>query len=352
MSKSSACTVHRDTSDFRRPPPEVPFSSHGFDNTEIRTHFPDFSHTTATLFAMIKEQSSCAPCYTVQIHGSHKETERNGNKETKRTVQDFSLRLNLTDLLAQTPMESLPNNKRGYRGGIIPMMKPVVGPGGTEDAMDEVHSWCESYVRNPAAIKSFTLERKITNHDQKKLEQLLRSAIYETNYKGHVEIKFLSQYTKLIVYSPGKINEWRTTNWIRWVFYLTFLWIVSWPILFFLTRKYQVVKVNFQYADVLKDDGGNRKCAVMSEVEWFNLWESAIKRAALARMLCEDTFLDDAYRISTAQADARGLLSSMQPQQQPLTTGNSFADGALSFLGQGLRVAEVWNTSRGWGGDC
>ena len=334
-----------------RLPPELPFSTHDFDNSEIRTHFPDFSHTADSLFAMIKEQSLFAPCYTLQISGSHKETERHGNKETKRTVQDFSIHLNLTDLLDHTSMVSLPGNKRGYRGGIIPRMKPVIGSGEPEDAFDEIRMWCEHYVRNPAAVKSFTLERKIINHDQKKLEQLLRSAIYETNYKGHVDIKFLSRYTKLIVYSPGKINEWRTTTWIRWVFYLTFLWIVSWPILFFLTRKYQVVKVNFQYADIPKDDGGNRNCAVMSEVEWFHLWESTIKRAALARMVCDEACLDDAYRIATAQADARGLTSSMQPPQLP-QTGNAFADGALSFLGQGLRVAEGWNASRGWGGDC
>lgn len=248
-------------------------------------------------------------------------------------------------------MEPLSNNKRGYRGGIIPKRNPVIGTGEPEDALDEIRLWCDHFVQNPAGVKSFTMERKIINHDKKKLEQLLRSAIYETNYKGHVDIKFPSLYNKVIVYSPGKINEWRITTWIRWVFYLTFLWIVSWPVLFFLTHKYQVVQITWQYADIPKDDGGNRKCAVMSEVEWFHHWESAIKRAALARMMCEDMCLDEEYRIATAQADARGLVSSMQPPQQP-QTGNAFADGALNFLGQGLRVAEGWNASRGWGGDC
>ena len=301
---------------------------------------------------MIKEQSLCPPLYTVQISGSHKETERSGNKETKRTIQDFLVQLNLIDLLEKTPVKSLPNDKRGYRGGIIPKLKPVVGTGEPEDALDEIRLWCEHYVQNPAGIKSFTLERKVINHDIKKLEPLLRSAIYETNYKGHVEINFQSLYTKVIVYSPGKINEWRSTAWIRWLFYLTFMWIISWPILFFLTRKYHVIKVDFHNADMLNEDGGRRKCAVMSEVEWFHLWESAIKRAALARMKCGDTCLDDSYRIATAQADARGLVASTRLQQQPQTTGNAFADGALSFLGQGLRAAEDWNASRGWGADC
>ena len=87
----------------------------------------------------------------------------------------------------------------------------------------------------------------------------------------------------------------------------------------------------------------------MSEGEWFSLWQEAIKRAATGRMICEDTCLDDDYRIETAKAVARG---NNQPPPQIPRTGSAVADGALGFLSQGLRVAEAWNSSRGWGGDC
>jgi hypothetical protein len=192
------------------------------------------------------------------------------------------------------------------------------------------------------------MKREITNHDTKKLEQLLRSAITETNYLGHVTINFPTMYGRLVVYTPGKINRWRSTTWICWVFYLTFLWVVSWPILFFLTRKYEVMKVSFPYANIPADQPGPRDCSVMTEVAWFNLWQSAIKRAALARIVCNDTCLDDDYRVATAKADARG--ASQSPRELP-RTGNAFADEALGVFSQGLRLAESWNASRGWGAD-
>jgi len=153
-----------------------------------------------------------------------------------------------------------------------------------------------------------------------------------------------------VVYSPGLINEWRITTWIRWVFYLTFLWVFAWPVLFFLTHKYEVVKVIYPYANLPTDDGGNRRCQVMAEDEWYVMWASAIRRAALARMVCKERCLDDDYRIATAKADARGIVQSLTPRQTP-QTGNAFADGALGFLTEGLRVAEGWNASRGWGAD-
>lgn len=192
------------------------------------------------------------------------------------------------------------------------------------------------------------MKREVTNHDTKRLEQLLRSAIAETNYGGHLSVTFPTTHNSLIVYTPGKINQWRTTTWICWVFYLTFLWIFSWPVLFFLTHKYEVLKVRYPYADVPGGQPTERECAIMTEGAWFNLWQSAIKRAALAKMVCEDAPLDDDYRIATAKADARGV----QPQPELPRTGNALADGALGLLAQGLRVGEAWSSSRTWGADC
>jgi hypothetical protein len=305
---------------------------------------------------MIREQSFYPPTYFVDLNGTHTETVRNGNKETKNKITDFHIRINITHLL--TPgigmggayIELLPDNKRGYRGTRIPSLKPTVGISDVENQPEELKSWCEAFVNNPAGVKSFTLKREITNHDTKKLEQLLRSALAETNYRGHLGISFPVIHKRVVVYSPGKINEWRITTWIRWVFYLTFLWIFAWPVLFFLTHKYEVVKVVYPYANVPVDDGGNRQCQVQSEVDWYHRWESAIKRAALARMVCKDRCLDEEYRIATAKADARGVVQSLAPREAP-RTGNAVADGALSFLTEGLRVAEGWNASRGWGAD-
>ncbi|KAF7946571.1 hypothetical protein EAE96_009566 [Botrytis aclada] len=191
------------------------------------------------------------------------------------------------------------------------------------------------------------LKREVINHDTKKLEQHLRSILADTNYRGRVEVDFTSTHKRLIVYSPGKMSEWHVKTWIRWVFCLTFFWLISWPVLFFLAHRYEVVKVVFPHADRLVDDGGGRTCTIMSELEWLNIWGRAIKRAAVARMICEDRCLDDTYRRETASADARGLIASSTPGPDT-NTGNA----ALNFWRQDLRVAEEYNASRDWGVDC
>jgi hypothetical protein len=338
------------------PPPALPFSTHDIDSTEIRTRFPDYSTNAETLLAMISEQAKYPPTYLVELHGTHIETVRNGKKETKNKITDFLIRINITHLLtrrigsAGENIELLPDNKRGYRGRRLPGFKPTMGISDVENQTEELKAWCEAYVNNPAGVKSFTLKREIINHDTKKLEQLLRSAIAGTQYRGHLGVKFPITHKRVVVYSPGKINEWRITTWIRWFFYLTFLWIFAWPVLFFLTHKYEVVKAVFPYANMLVNDGGDRQCQVMSEEEWYMMWASAIQRAALARMVCKDRPLDDEYRITTAEADARRITRSLAPRQDP-QTGNSFADGALGLLSDGFRVAEEWNAIRGWGAD-
>ncbi|KAE8452285.1 hypothetical protein EG329_000985 [Mollisiaceae sp. DMI_Dod_QoI] len=341
---------------YYNPPCELPFSTHDLGYSEIRTRFPNYSRDSEMLCRMIAHQAYHPPSYFVQIFGTHTETRRNGNKETKDKITDFNLRINISYLLGAAgsgQLEILPDNARGYRGTCLPKLQPTI-PTDEEDAptaLDSLRLWCEKYVADPSGVKSFLLKREILNHDMKKLDQLLRSAISETNYRGHVSISFPVQHQRVIVYSPGRINEWRITVWIRWVFYLTFLWIFAWPVLFFLTARYEVVKVNYLYANVPGGNGNEmgRECTVMSETEWFNRWQSAVKRAALARMVCKDTCLDEEYRALTERADQRGERVGREPDVP--RTGNAWADGAIGLLGQGLRVVERFSDAAGWGAD-
>ncbi|PMD49087.1 hypothetical protein L207DRAFT_415193 [Hyaloscypha variabilis F] len=337
------------------PPPEPPFSSHDLNYTEYRTRFPNYSTSASDLSTFIREQLQYPATYMVQLYGTHTETRRNGNKETKDKITDFYIRINITHLLGPLGSgitEFLPDNRRGYRGTIIPRLPPSNGITLDEETgEDPLSTWCQKYVSDPSKIKSFTLKREIQHHDTKKLEQLLRSAIADTNYRGHLSISFPKQHEKVVIYSPGTINEWRMTVWIRWVFYLTFLWIFAWPVLFLLTSRYEVAKGIFQYADCAPGTNPCRRPRVMSEVQWFHRWESAIKRAAVARMVNKDgACLDEEYRAATERAEERG--EDVGRAIEIPRTGNVFADGAFGLIGQGLRVAEGLTAQRGWGGDC
>ena len=60
---------------------------------------------------MIRDQAACPPTYFVQIFGTHTETRRNGNKETKDRITDFKIQINITNLLAKS------NRSEERRGG-------------------------------------------------------------------------------------------------------------------------------------------------------------------------------------------------------------------------------------------
>lgn len=313
-------------------PPDLPFSSRDSAYKEFRTIFPNYSQQPGALESMIRAQAECPPVYFVQLHGNHTETRRNGNKETKETITDFHLLINITHLLALGPdtggeIELLADNQRGFRGTRFPSFSPNVSD--VEEA-DALRAWCDRYVADSSMVKCFTLEREIRNHDTWKLEQLLRSAIQSTGYRGHLKVEFPIQYQSVVVYSPGLINQWRTTTWIRWVFYLSFLWILTWPFLILTTSRYSVIKAIYNYADMPPSrEETARRATVMGEVAWFARWESAIKRAALARMQNRDgSTLTEEYRLATSRADDRGIVHE-EPRAGPLpSTGNALADGA------------------------
>jgi hypothetical protein len=325
---------------------------------------------------MIYEQSAYPPTYYLELTGTHTETtyrretgtsfgdhnsdhhrhDSSGDTRTENTITDFLIRINITHLLSnQGPTfngetQLLADNEKGYRGGVIKRLTPSIGSPGIQNQHEELKAWCDKYVSDPSNLKLFTLKREIINHDTTRLEGLIRSAITSTNYRGKVQVSFPITYERVTVYSPTAINRWRLKPWIRWFFYLTFLWIFSWLYLFLATARYEVVKVVFRYADVSPRDalhGIERRPTVMGEVAWFKLWEKSIRRAALSRMNCAQFDLDDEYRIATEELASRG-----EANLGDHRVGNSYSANVVGLFGVGTQFAGHWQQREGWGYDC
>ncbi|KAF4627952.1 hypothetical protein G7Y89_g10201 [Cudoniella acicularis] len=337
-----------------QPPPALPFSNNQSSSADVLTCFPDYSTDANTLQQMIYEQASYPPTYYLELKGTHTETtyqshrrgsrsgvsfnigtqrnagfsygsghrnrrssisSRSSDGRTVNTVVDFFIRINITHLLTRGPdipgqLELILDNVKGYRGGIYQRKTPTIGNFEAENQHEELKAWCDTYVADPSLLKSFRLERNIINHDTRKLEHLLRSLVKATGYRGNVSVEFPVTHRSVTVYSPGMINRCRMTTWIRWVFYLTFLWIFSWPFLFLSTAKYQVVKVVFPYANISPEDeeaGYQRRPTVMSETAWFYLWEKALRRGVLEKVECYQVDMGDEYRLATEEQAARTM---------------------------------------------
>lgn len=332
---------------------------------------------------MLYEQASYPPTYYVELKGTHTETtyrrqthgitvgngggrghhhNRNDDNETSSTtITDFYIRINITHLLSTGPnvggeLHLLTDNEKGFRGGIFQRGRPTVTSPDIDNQHEELKAWCDKYVADPS-LKSFTLKREVINHDTKILEDLIRSAITSTNYRGQVSVSFPITHQSVVVYSPGWINKLRMTTWVRWFFYLTFLWIFSWLYLFLATARYEVVKVIFPYADVSPEDaahGSDRTPTVMSETEWFQLWGMSIKRAVLGRLNLQNAELDDEYRLTTdhiLESD-RGMERANLLGGLPgagYGTGRDVGNGGFGFS---IQFPGQWQQREGWGYDC
>lgn len=317
---------------------------------------------------MIREQAAYPPNLAVRLRGTHTETfrKRDGNKE-KKLITDFDIRLNMTHLLVcpnpghardpapctlalqprpqqrdDPPQEhSTPTCKyikildacqKGYRGTIL---KSREDPTADIEAAQNLEYWSNKYVSDPHTVKTFTLRKEIAHHDTARLEALCRDLVHNTSYRGHTSITFETTYKKVVVNSPCLVNQWRINVYVQWLCYLTFTWIITWPVLFFITRRYDVVTAVFPYR---LDPERNRiaKPLVQSEEEFFEDWRQALTRAVLAQ---HQGWVDGIYREETAQMVRSG--NAVVTVQSPQNTVGGLMAGAVR-LALGVPVANGW----------
>lgn len=295
---------------------------------------------------MLKEQAKYPPIYTARIVGTHIETKREKDKTEKVTITDFDVRLDMTHLLVPSPDAShsllcqdfdipLPQVKayRGHRTKIDCLQES------TPDAEAYIHS----YISSSFPVRSFTLNRRILHHNTAALEALIASLVRSTNYRGHLNVTFPITHSRVTVYSPCWQNDYREKLWLRWIFYLTFLWVISWPYLWFVTRRWEVVTAVFPYSTA--PERGNRQFNTKSEESFFKDWRTSIRRAVLGKM---QGWIDEEYKFATEEATSQAGPdgSGMMPG-----TGNAIANGDLGFLRQAVTVGRDVAMAGGWGAD-
>ena len=349
-------------------PPPLPQSSVSHNQKVTRCHYPLYSQDPATLEAMIREQAAYPPNYAIRLRGTHTETFRTRhNKTEKKTVVDFDIRVNMTHLLVcpnpihatdtrpcdvppiqpqtqEPPQEySTPSCKyikllgpgeKGYRGTIIKSLNGSSDP----EVSTSLTSWCNAYVSDPSTVKNFVLRRQIVHHDAERLKVLCQDLVHKTAYRGHTSITFETTYEKVVVCSPCFINKWRFSSILFWVFLVTFLWIFTWPILFYSTKRYEVVTAIFPYR---LDPTQNRasRALVQSEHEFFEEWKQAITRAVLAQ---HQGWVDGIYREETTQMACSG---------NTMMTVQSTQNNLQGLVAGAVRVALGIPAATGWGAD-
>ncbi|KAH0542837.1 hypothetical protein FGG08_002791 [Glutinoglossum americanum] len=332
----------------------IPNSVVSSDRITITTLDEGLNEDPAKLHSFVLQQNEIPPKPTVQIVGTHHETRRQSTKDGKDErvkVTDFDIQLDLTPYIARSLnlgcgeqdwkfLSVVENGVKAYRGGRIKSLDPGHRDGLTSYAAPHLGDWTKAYCGDPNILKSFTFSKTVSNFDTEKLISLLTALIESTNYRGHYHITFTTTHSRIQVLSPHWINRLRTKTWVRWLFYLSMLWIFTWPLLWFLTRRYEVVTSAWPYA--LIDEQGQKRYAVASEEDWYRRYAVVIRRSLLMRR--QGWVTDEDLRLCESGISSGG--------NAPVSAAESRVMGFAFGLVHGVTGASRdLDAIRGWGAD-
>jgi hypothetical protein len=282
------------------------------------------------------------PRPSVRILGQHTQTVSENGKKEKKTVTDFDVSLELTPYLfsdattgaSWTELRTVEDSEKTKRGTILRKRAPGIKRDIEISANSKptLAEWCHRYCASHAGLKSFTLRRRVLGFDEEKMKQKLELLVRGTNYRGSVKITFPVKEEYVVVYNDCKVSRWRLTPWIVWLCYLTFLWLFTWPYLFFRTKAFEVAVAEWPFSVTEQD--GRKRYVSMSEDHLYNLWGRAISRAVLDKRQCT--------------LDQEDLIASQTTPEQPFA---SALEGAPGFLRAGINAITAVNRQLGWGGD-
>lgn len=297
------------------------------------------------LEARVRSWAAIPPRPFVRIYGYHRERRsgRDGKKENKN-ITDFDVKVELTPYLfadatnrhAWSELRTVENGDKAKRGTVFPRRAPKAKGNIELGAVDKPNltQWCHLYVASHSGLKSFSLRRRMVGFDQARVREQLEALIRRTNYRGHLQVSFPVQHHTVQVWNECRTNQWRLTKWIYVMFCISMLWLLSWPYLFFRTKKFETVSSEWHFSRV--DPEGRKQYVSLTEDQWYNMWARPIAKAVLSK---RQGILDQQDLIAADGADPA------------LNTGHSTVDGALGLFRAGVNAMNEVNRHLGWGED-
>lgn len=302
------------------------------------------------LESTVRKWASVPPRPFVRIHGYHRERRRDHDgKRRSKNVTDFDIKVELTPYLfsnlalrqAWTEISTVDNEENARRGTVLrkraPGSRKGQGGGRIELGMIEkptLTQWCHMYCASHSGLKVFQLKRRMLGFDYQHVREKIEGMVRATNYRGQLQITFPVQDESVEVWNDCRTNQWRLTKWIYNIFCLSMLWILTWPYLFFRTKRFETVTSDWYFS---KPDGDLRKQYVtINEDQWYNMWGRALSETVLSKR--------------QGVLDQQDLLTA-EGAPPEFSSGNAVMNGAVSFVRAGVSAMNEVNRHMGWGGD-
>ncbi|KAI0968618.1 hypothetical protein F4678DRAFT_194735 [Xylaria arbuscula] len=314
-------------------------------NTGAQSWVAKSCEDPSTLETYVRKLAEIPPRPYMSVVGTHTETSKDSKgKEEKNTITDFAVDVELTPYLftdaryrrSWTQLRTVENREKVHRGTIRARRQGAKSQSiEIGDAKPTLKEWCHRFGASAAGLKCFTLQREVVGFDEDSVKHHLRQLVRDTNYRGNLRVELVTKDARIDFYNDAKINRWRLTAWIRWLFFLTLTFIFAWPYLIIRTKRWEVVVAEWPFSRINAE--GAKEYVSISEDQWYNMWAAAICRAVLEK---RQTLLD--------QSDLRRA----HEVDPAFNTGNANVDGALGLFRAGMNAMNEVNRQLGWGGDC
>ncbi|KAJ5880852.1 uncharacterized protein N7473_011905 [Penicillium subrubescens] len=380
---------------------------HSYDKRVV-TLAPNLSSNKDELFEVIRRQLNLPVRPMLLIQGTHSESSNDGKQKKSNTVTDFEFRLDLAETML-TGWEGGPmhinwmevdvirdeDGVSAFRGGILrsraykaPKARRVLdhavdsdaallGPDteagidfdGEEEEEEESEAvlsargnlklWCERFCLDPAHVKSFTIYRELRGFDHQAMRNILDSHIRELNYRGTIKQHFTQAHSSVTVYSPHWINRARTNKYIWWIVVLLQLWIITWPVIWLMEKRYEIAFARWNASLDPQADSSLVKCYAQHRnesalAEW---WAPAVKQAAWTRRSGDNNLVTrlDAERMmgmSTEQLinfRPRESEAELERRGRVARGEGGFVDNVVGLARGISEVGQDWRFTMGWG---
>lgn len=164
----------------------------------------------------------------------------------------------------------------------------------------------------------------------------------------------------LTIYSPHWINKLRHNTFVFWICIVLQLWIITWPIIWLLEKRYEVVHSCWYVSRTIEDAGGSTRARIYAcgrdEHALGEFWAPVVKQAAWKRRQYNEVIsMEDAQRVeglTTNQILSSSVLDSeaeIERRQRVERGDGTFSDSVLGFVRGLSEVRQGWNRNMGWG---
>lgn len=338
--------------------------------------YPQFTEDAPSLYLLVMAQRLLPPQPYVRIMGSHTESSKDSQgKKTNNKVFDFDFLIDPGETMLEAPsgentrfrhFYSVADETKAYRGGRMKTTGPHPSGSDPENVHHRlgsvspwhltIYEWCKAFCEDKGSIKSFTFERQLLDLDHGALETAITAHIRSLNYRGHINVSIETKNAGFTIYSPHWANRLRLNTFVWWLIVILQLWIIAWPVLWFMEHRYAVINCEWRFSTTVTSRVAGDRIAETriyarnrSEGEWVKYWGKAIRQAAEGRRKGREVVSQHELEL----LEEEGVNSVERERRGPTQRGDgSWADAAVGLVRGISDVSQEVNRARGWGGDC